>query len=437
MDKDIKTIKPNDIKFDDIQKSLKYASHDMKHMNNSIRFAEENIAEETDRNPKSSYEKDNNSDSKVVGSKPTAFFDKDDRSKKSSYLGNYESNNSLTHKVRGVLKIFTAINIAPIAMVVMGTILFMMVLMLDIGHEQRAYAMAAGKGFPDDVEAWRGVVNERLLLYSEDYPDLDLQQYSNVILTIIWQESDGNPDGSGVNGDIMQSRESGYWSYQIPSDWDSLSTPERSIDAGVRYFIECLNAWPVDGPDDTDNLQIVLQGYNYGVAFLYYARSVGADRWTEELSQAYSDRMGGNYGTVTYAERWLTKYQTAVGGGSWLWPMPASHDISSGFGARWGSTHRGIDIPCDIGSEVIASNSGTVYYVGEYGTGGNAVIIDCGDGIMNYYYHLSGYAVSQGETVRSGQIIAYSGNTGNSTGPHLHFGVTINGEYVDPEDYLN
>ena len=55
---------------------------------------------------------------------------------------------------------------------------------------------------------------------------------------------------------------------------------------------------------------------------------------------------------------------------------------------------------------------------------------------MNYYYHLSGYAVSEGDIVRSGQVIAYSGNTGNSTGPHLHFGVTINGEYVDPEDYL-
>ena len=436
MDKDIKTISPNNIRFGEAQRSIKYAINDTKHMSNSIRFAEDTLEDDADKSIKNS---DNitNYDSKAVGYKPAAFVDKSDRSKKNSNILSSYTNQSVSDTAKSIIRIFTAIKMAPIAMLVMGTVLFMMVLMLDIGHGQRVNAMSAGEGFPDDVEAWRIVVNERLHRYSEEYPDLELQRYSNVILTIIWQESDGNPDSSGVNGDIMQSRESGYWSYQIPTDWDSLTTPERSIDAGIRYFIECLNAWPVDGPDDTDNLQIVLQGYNYGVAFLDYARSVGADKWTEELSQAYSDRMGGNYGTVTYAERWLTKYQTAVGGGSWLWPMPANHDISSGFGARWGSTHRGIDIPCDIGSEVIASNSGTVYYVGEYGTGGNAVIIDCGDGIMNYYYHLSSYAVSQGETVRSGQVIAYSGNTGNSTGPHLHFGVTINGEYVDPEDYLN
>ena len=433
MDKDIKSILPdNKLKFSEVSRSIKYAGDNPAYLGRSIRYAED-VIEKTEADKQSA---DNSNKSKAASDKPTAFIGKNYKSTKNSKQLSRYSNRSVSDRVKTVIKIITGIKLVPIATVVMGTVLFMMILMLDIGHEQRVNAMSGGEGFPDDVEAWRIVVNERMLLYSEDYPDLELQRYSNVILTIIWQESDGNPDGAGVNGDIMQSRESGYWSYQIPADWDRLTTPQKSIDAGVRYFIECLNAWPVDGPEDTDNLQIVLQGYNYGVAFLEYARSVGAVKWTEELSQAYADRMGGNYGTVTYAERWLTNYQTAVGGGSWLWPMPTSHEISSGFGARWGDTHRGIDIPCDIGSEVIASNSGTVYYVGEYGTGGNAVIIDCGDGIMNYYYHLSGYAVYQGETVRSGQVIAYSGNTGNSTGPHLHFGVTINGEYVDPEDYL-
>ena len=99
--------------------------------------------------------------------------------------------------------------------------------------------------------------------------------------------------------------------------------------------------------------------------------------------------------------------------------------------------HRGIDIPCPSGSEVLASNSGTVIHAGVYGTGGNAVLIDCGDGMVNYYYHLSRYNVSEGDTVQAGDVIAFSGNTGNSTGPHLHFGVSINGEYVDPMEYLN
>lgn len=87
----------------------------------------------------------------------------------------------------------------------------------------------------------------------------------------------------------------------------------KSIDAGIRYFIECLKGWDVEGPDDIEGLKMVMQGYNYGVAFLDYARSVGANKWTESMSRAYSNRMGGNYGTITYAELLILKYQTAVG----------------------------------------------------------------------------------------------------------------------------
>ena len=116
--------------------------------------------------------------------------------------------------------------------------------------------------------------------------------------------------------------------------------------------------------------------------------------------------------------------------------MPSSYSISSPFGPRWGSFHRGIDIPCPEGSAVYAAAGGVVIHVGWYGTGGNAVIVDCGGGMTNMYYHLSGYAVSTGQIISAGQVIAYSGNTGYSTGPHLHFGVRINGSYVDPMGYF-
>ena len=292
--------------------------------------------------------------------------------------------------------------------------------------------------FPNAVESWRNVAEERLELHlSGSEHEEDVQWLTGVILAIIWQESDGNPAGPGVNGDIMQCRESGYWSYGIPDDWDRLSIPEKSIDAGVRYLIECMDAWGVTDQNDTDSLQMIVQGYNFGVAFLYYARSRGETLWSYELALSYAERMGGNYGNPRYGEQWLEKYLSAVSNGSWLWPMPASHQISSGFGERWGSTHRGIDIPCPEGSDVIASNSGTVVYVGWYSTGGNAVLVDCGEGVTNYYYHLSGFNVSPGAYVTAGDIIAFSGNTGNSTGPHLHYGVSINGEYVDPMRYLN
>ncbi|SEQ81684.1 Murein DD-endopeptidase MepM and murein hydrolase activator NlpD, contain LysM domain [Lachnospiraceae bacterium NE2001] len=128
-------------------------------------------------------------------------------------------------------------------------------------------------------------------------------------------------------------------------------------------------------------------------------------------------------------------------GAQFLWPMPTSTVISSYYGPRTAPTagatsyHRGIDIPCSMGSDVIAVADGTVIYVGYLGNGGNAVIVDHGSGISTCYFHLSSYNCSVGDTVTAGQTICYSGNTGVSTGPHLHFAVRENGEYVNPLKY--
>ena len=127
-----------------------------------------------------------------------------------------------------------------------------------------------------------------------------------------------------------------------------------------------------------------------------------------------------------------------IGSGGFAWPMPSSTYISSYFGGRDAPTagastyHRGIDIACDSGSHVIAAAAGTVSYTGYMGSGGITVMLDHGDGVFTVYHHLSAYSVVEGQKVEQGQVIAFSGNTGVSTGPHLHFGVRVNGDYVDP-----
>lgn len=131
----------------------------------------------------------------------------------------------------------------------------------------------------------------------------------------------------------------------------------------------------------------------------------------------------------------------AYSGGKFVWPMPASRNITSQFGPRnrptagASSYHKGIDIACPSGSTVVAAASGVVTYTGWTSGGGNSVMIDHG-GMTTVYFHLSGYAVSAGQSVSAGQCIAYSGNTGVSTGPHLHFGVRVNGSYVNPWNYF-
>ena len=122
--------------------------------------------------------------------------------------------------------------------------------------------------------------------------------------------------------------------------------------------------------------------------------------------------------------------------------MPGYNTITSYFGNRNAPTagastnHKGIDIACDTGASIVAASAGTVivstYNVGE----GNYVCIDHGGGVVTVYMHNSQLLVSVGETVTAGQTIALAGSTGYSTGPHCHFGVRVDGTYVDPLGYL-
>lgn len=133
--------------------------------------------------------------------------------------------------------------------------------------------------------------------------------------------------------------------------------------------------------------------------------------------------------------------QGAVVGGSGavsnyglIWPV--SGPLTSPFGMRWGRLHPGIDIGVPIGTPIHAAKAGTVIYASWMSGYGNFVIIDHGGGFSTAYGHQSRLAVTVGEQVAQGQVIGYSGNTGDSTGPHLHFETRINGIPENPLRYL-
>jgi murein DD-endopeptidase MepM/ murein hydrolase activator NlpD len=117
-----------------------------------------------------------------------------------------------------------------------------------------------------------------------------------------------------------------------------------------------------------------------------------------------------------------------------IWPT--SGTLTSGFGWRWGRMHEGIDIAAPTGTPIAAAASGTVIYAGWMGGYGNLVVIDHGNGLATAYGHQSSIAAGNGTYVSQGQTIGYVGSTGNSTGPHLHFEVRVNGSPVDPLGYL-
>jgi murein DD-endopeptidase MepM/ murein hydrolase activator NlpD len=117
-----------------------------------------------------------------------------------------------------------------------------------------------------------------------------------------------------------------------------------------------------------------------------------------------------------------------------IWPVNGS--VVSGFGMRWGRLHEGIDIAASTGTPIWAAAAGTVIHAGWLGGYGNLVVVDHGNGLATAYAHASAILVAVGQQVAQGETVSLVGSTGNSSGPHLHFEVRVNGVAVDPLLYL-
>jgi murein DD-endopeptidase MepM/ murein hydrolase activator NlpD len=125
---------------------------------------------------------------------------------------------------------------------------------------------------------------------------------------------------------------------------------------------------------------------------------------------------------------------TGVSDAGFIWPVDGA--VVSGFGMRWGRLHEGIDITAPTGTPIWAAAAGTVIHAGWLGGYGNLVVVDHGDGLATAYAHASVILVALGQEVAQGETVALVGSTGNSSGPHLHFEVRVNGIAVDPLLYL-
>ena len=142
-------------------------------------------------------------------------------------------------------------------------------------------------------------------------------------------------------------------------------------------------------------------------------------------SSSSTNNGSGNNGT--------TSSKPNASSGKFIHPLKGAGRLSSGYGSRWGSFHKGVDYAAPAGTPIYASAAGQVIYSG-YNSGGygKLIIIDHGNGYQTYYAHCSSLYVNVGTNVSQGQHIAAVGSTGDSTGNHIHFEIRKNGTPINP-----
>ena len=212
-----------------------------------------------------------------------------------------------------------------------------------------------------------------------------------------------------------------------------------SSDRDVLSNLETAHKEVEKKKEEVDNLQSELKE-SKAVVEEQKAEIAASNEETEKMLddlKAEADRV-----TALLQSQGSSSSNSVYTGGAMAWPVPSSSYISSPFGYRYHPTtgvykrHTGMDIGANSGNNIVAANAGTVIYSGWNGGYGMCVMIDHGGGIVTLYGHCSALYVSVGQSVSRGQAVAAVGSTGISTGPHCHFEVRVNGNYVNPYPYV-
>lgn len=183
-----------------------------------------------------------------------------------------------------------------------------------------------------------------------------------------------------------------------------------------------------DYESDISNKEAAIKEYEAEIA----AQNATIAALEAKIEQAERESVSGNETTQT----------PVYSGGGFCWPAPSYTRISDDYGYRIHPTlgveqfHNGVDMAAPTGSPILAAQSGTVIAASYSSTMGNYIMINHGGGLYTIYMHASALYVSAGQSVSKGQKIGAVGSTGRSTGPHLHFSVRQNGNYVNPWNFL-
>lgn len=217
---------------------------------------------------------------------------------------------------------------------------------------------------------------------------------------------------------------------QLEQDYADLQVMKENVESQKKSVASLMSQKETELAGITDDISDAQNDAKYYEAEIQAQNELIAEIKRIEAEKAAAAAAGQNV-------------QNPYSGGAFTWPCPSSTRITSDYGTRVSPTsgassnHKGIDIGADAGATIVAAADGIVKAANYSSAAGNYVMIDHGGGLYTVYMHCSSLAVSEGTSVSAGQTIAYVGSTGISTGNHLHFGVSLNGSYVSPWNYLS
>ncbi len=292
----------------------------------------------------------------------------------------------------------------------------------------------------------------------EDAKKTEREQYESMKLRIQYMYENGNESylemllGAESFADLLNKSE--YIAQITSYDRDMLDAYQQTIleveakEAQLEEENRELTRLIQESKDEKENLQrlidakaVVLAGYEADIeSGEAEVSALEADmaKMEEELAELEAKLKREE----EEAARQAAAARRTYDGGSLGFPMAWYYRKTSDFGYRnhpiYGQVlqHNGVDLSADTGTAIYAAYKGTVVVSTYNSSAGNYIMIDHGSGLMTVYMHCSKLLVSVGETVSKGQTIGLVGSTGNSTGPHLHFSVRLNGSYVDPKPYI-
>ena len=280
-------------------------------------------------------------------------------------------------------------------------------------------------GATEEIDQLNADLEQVLVDYRRDYDDETTTEFANSVEVVT-----GNVSGTDlITADEVMALADGKFSISLSTD--IVYTRDVAYDTKVKYDEDKSSSYKkvttkgVKGEEEVTVRTTFVDGVQTD-AVQETSSSTDSSSTSSDSSSSSSSNSSSSY--------------TTGSSGMFAWPLPYTHTLTSTFGTRWGRLHGGLDIADGgvYGQPIYASASGTVTFSGGDNSGyGNYVIIDHGSGYTTLYGHCSSLVAVTGQYVNQGDLIGYVGSTGNSTGPHFHFEIRLNGEKMDPLGYTS